>query len=330
MKLTVLGRTELAVAPFCLGMMQFGSQVTGGAIDQLINEYRNAGGNFFDTAHCYCCWLPCGDGTSERLLGDYVQRYGCRDQVVIATKGGHPSMPNYRVVEDYLSAARIGADIDDSLARLRTDRIDLYWLHRDDPRIPAGEIVDILNAEVRRGRIRYFGGSNWTSERLAEANDYADAHGLAGFVASQPRWHLGTAAEEPAGDKRFEPGVLLSLSERDQAWHAQSQLPVIPYSPTGCGFFANNGEKPAGMRTERALSRLAAARQIAVDTGATANQIALAWLRHQPFPVIPILGTSRREHLQDALGAAEITLTAAQMTALSEPKRSGSSAGNSH
>jgi len=314
--LHTLAGTDLELSTFCYGTMQFGRDLERAQSDALMHAFRDAGGNFFDTAHCYCSWLPSGAGVSERVLGEYVKRNCRRDEVVIATKGAHPTMDNYRKVEQYMSAGRIAADIDDSLSRLQMDSIDLYWLHRDDPRVGVGEILEILNAEVKRGRIRYFGGSNWTAERLAEADAYARAHGIAGFVASQPRWNLACEAEEPVGAERLKPGVLLALCERDAQWHATSQLAVVPYAPTANGFFARNGEKPDKYRTKRGLARLERARVLAKALGATPNQVALAWLLHQPFPVFPILGTGSLEHLQDALAAEALTLSAEQMREL--------------
>ena len=316
MRTQTLAQTQLEVSTLCYGAMQFGRDMPTADSDRLMDTYREAGGNFFDTAHCYCSWLPSGDGASERVLGDYVKRRGCRNEVVLATKGAHPSMPNYRTVEKYMSAGRIGADIDDSLARLQVDTIDLYWLHRDDPRVPVGRIVEILNDEVRRGRIRHFGGSNWTVRRLDEANAYAREHGIMGFVASQPRWNLACQDEEPEGDKRLEPGVLLALSREDFERHKASQLPVCPYSPTANGFFATDGEKPDKYRTERGQRRLEAVKEVAGQVGATPNQVALAWLLHQPLPVFPILGTGNPDHLADALGAVDVSLTEDQARAL--------------
>ena len=304
-----LANTDLDLSALCYGTMQFGKEMEQAESDRLMDTYRDAGGNFFDTAHCYCSWLPTGAGVSERVLGDYVKRRGCRDRVVIATKGAHPSMSNYRTVEQYMSAGRIGADIDDSLSRLQVDTIDLYWLHRDDPRVPVGEIIEILNAEVKRGRIRYFGGSNWTTTRIDEANAYAQTHGLMGIVASQPRWNLACEDEEPAGAERLKPGVLLTFSEDDARRHEASQIAVAPYGPTANGFFATAGERPERYRTERGLARLKAATAVAREVGATPNQVALAWLIHKPFPVLPILGTGQIDHLTDALGAANLSLT---------------------
>ncbi len=302
----------LQVSAFCLGCMPFGARIVDAEVDALVDRFREAGGNFFDTAHCYAFWAACGDGASERVLGDYVKRRACRDAVVLATKGGHPGVPKYRTVDHYLSPGRVAADIDDSLGRLQTDRIDLYWLHRDDPRLGVGEILDLLEAEVRRGRIRCYGASNWTSQRLAEASRYAAAHGLAGFVASQPKWSLLEYAPM-AQAARLTPGALLHLNADDVAWHTQSRLPVIPYGPTGNGFFANGGTQPEQFRTSANWARAQRAASLAAELDATPNQVALAWLLHQPFPVIPILGTSQLNHLNDALGALDLALDAQQV-----------------
>jgi aryl-alcohol dehydrogenase-like predicted oxidoreductase len=307
-----LAASGLVVSELCMGCMPFGARVSGADIDALLSRYRDAGGNFFDTAHCYSFWTPCGDGASERLLGDYVKRAGCRDEVVIGTKGGHPSAPNYRKVDRYLTAGRIAADIDDSLARLQVDVIDLYWLHRDDPRVDVGTVLDILNAEVRRGRIRAFGGSNWTSQRLDEANRYAAEHGIDGFAASQPQWSL-LQYEPQSQAQRLEPGVLLHMDDEDRRRHASSRLPVVPYGPTGNGFFATNGERPERFRSEANAGRARRSAEFARKHGTSPNRVALAWLLHQPFPVVPILGTANVEHLEDALGCVDITLAEAEI-----------------
>lgn len=311
MKQIPLGNGELNVSELCLGCMQLGTRATGETVDALLNAYRDAGGNFLDTAHCYCAWHPGGDGISERHVGDYIARHKCRDEMVIATKGAHPTIPGYRKVDQYMSASRIESDIDDSLGRMKIDTIDLYWLHRDDPRVPVGEILEMLQAEKQRGRIRAFGGSNWTAERLDEANRYAAEHGVDGFVASQPRWSL-LQYDEMTREKRLEPGVLLHVDADDRHRHADSRLPVICYGPTGNGFFANEAKAPEKFISDENTARAERTKALADQLGATPNQVALAWLRAQPFPVIPILGTANVDHLTDALGAVNVSLTEPQ------------------
>ena len=274
---------------------------------RLYDAFREAGGNFFDTAHCYCFWLADGLGASERALGECLRRSGDRSKVVIGTKGGHPAaLPRYPRPAAYLAPAVIAGDIQESLERLGVDQLDLYFLHRDDPRVPVAEIIDTLNTEVARGRIRYLGASNWSTTRIAAANAYAAEHRLQGFVASQPQWNL--AAPNPPGDP-----TMRFVSAEDEAWHTEHQLPVVAYSPTACGYFAGQGEL-TGRAFDNPTSRFRhqRAQQLAAQLGVTPNQIALAWLLAQPFPVIPILGTTRLDHQADALGALAVQLTAAQ------------------
>ena len=303
----LIPKTDLNVSALCYGTAPWGHAVVGRQLDGLLNAFRDAGGNFLDTAHCYACWTPQGAGVSERAIADYIRRNGGRDELIVATKGGHPTFAGYRTVDRYLSAQRVAADIDDSLGRLDREVIDVYLLHRDDPRMEVGEIVEYLHGEVRRGRIRYFGASNWTTARIAEANAYAEAHGLSGFVISEPQWSLGH--RNPVGDS-----TLCYLDAKDHAWHSSSQMPVMPYGSTGGGFFATGGRKRgAQFDNEVSRGRLARAQQLAAELGCTPGQVALAYLKHQPFPVVPIIGTTKRRHLEEAIGALQVNLTEAQV-----------------
>ena len=312
-----LADSNLDVSVMCYGAAAFGTTLRGAEMEHLYAAFREAGGNFFDTAHCYCFWIADGLGASERALGDIVRRHGDRQNVVIATKGGHPAAgPAYPRPDRYLAPAVIASDIDESLNRLGMDVIDLYWLHRDDPRVPADEIVETLNAEIARGRIRYPGASNWTAARIAAANAYAAERGLQGFVASQPQWNLA----QPNLDSRADP-TMRFLPEEDRLWHIQSGLPVVAYSSTGCGYFASGGRLAAGaFDNDVSRARLRCAQELATRKGATPNQIALAWLLHQGFPVVPILGTGKLEHLTDALDAPAVQLSPAEVRSLTNAR----------
>ena len=141
---------------------------------ELLDAVYGLGCNSFDTAHVY------GGGEGERVLGQWIESRGVRDEVVILTKGAHHNADRRRV-----TPFDIASDLHDSLARLRTDYVDLYLLHRDDPSVPVGPIVEALNEHLTAGRIRAFGGSNWSAERIRKANEYAKAHGLVPFSASR-------------------------------------------------------------------------------------------------------------------------------------------------
>lgn len=319
MKRRRLDGTDLVVSDICYGTALFGAGLCGDALDVCMRAYREAGGNFLDTAHCYAFWVPAaGAGSSERAIADYVRRNG-RGDLVIGTKGGHPGAAGYRVTKHWLSPARIESDIDDSLGRLGLDVIDLFWLHRDDVRVPAGEVIETLNREVRRGRVRWLGASNWRPRRIAEANAYAAAHGLQGFVASQPQWSLAqrnTPNPDPSTDVE-NVGAMLFLEAADVAWHRQSRLPLIPYSSTANGYFATNGQRAAesyGNPVSRA--RLERVQTLAGELGRSPGQVALAWMLNQDIPVFPIIGPCDAGHLREDLGAADIRLAADQVARL--------------
>lgn len=301
LRLHPLSGTNLHLSTFCCGV--------GGLFalpqdqsDALLDAFVEAGGNFFDTAHVYSSWLPRGHGLSEMGIGDYVHRRGLKN-VTVATKGGHPTFPRYRKVDQYLSPGRIGADIDDSLARLEYDTITLYYLHRDDTRVPVGEIMEYLNSEINRGRIRYPAASNWSVKRLAEAKAYADAKKLQPFVLSEPQWSLATFRL----DKTAADVVAAMMNETSVAWYRENRFPAAPYSPTAHGFFDGNTEE--GYDTPENHQRRERATELAKKYSVTPGQIALAWLTHQSFPVFPILGTSNPKRLKEALAADKLCLT---------------------
>ena len=262
---------------------------------------------FFDTAHCYSFWLPGGNGQSEIGIGDYLRRRGLTDKVTVASKGGHISAPGYRTVEYHLSPARIGADIDDSLGRLGCSHVELYYLHRDDERVPVGEIMDALGDEIKRGRLKYLGASNWTPARIEAANAYARDNGLMGFTISQPRWSLARAQ---SGD------ATLVDADDEIGWYRANNFPLAVYSPTAHGFF--DGHTTESYRSPGNAARRERAEQLARKHDATPGQIALAYLLNQVFPVFPIIGTSKVARLREALGADAIKLTPDELAFLTD------------
>ncbi|MDQ3862906.1 MAG: aldo/keto reductase, partial [Actinomycetota bacterium] len=188
----------------------------------LLDEVFALGGTTFDTAHQY------GGGDSERTFGRWVMERGVRDEVVVIGKGAHHSEDRKRV-----TPFDITADLYDSLARFGFDHIDLYLLHRDDPSVPVGPIVEVLNEHLYEGRIHAFGGSNWTPERLSEANDYAEENGLTPFVASSPNLSLAVQAVEPWPDC-----VSISGDEASRRWYEETRMPLFTWSSLAGGFFS--------------------------------------------------------------------------------------------
>ena len=246
----------------------------------LLDAYVEAGGNCIDSAYVY------GGGKSERAIGQWFAERGNRDRIVLLDKGAHPKGAGPRV-----NPEGIDADITESLERLQSPYIDLYLLHRDDPDYPVGPIVDCLNAHRESGRIRAFGGSNWTTQRIQEANAYAQAHGLQPFVVSSPHLSLAHINEAMWGG-------CLALDDVGKAWHTAHQFPVFPWSSQAGGFFTGrfspedtgNADMVRVYYNAGNWERLHRARTLAEQKGATPNQIALAYVLHQPFPVFPLIG----------------------------------------
>lgn len=314
MKHQIIPNTNLEVSSFCYGVMHFGAIAKGDDIFKLYELYCNAGGNFFDTAHSYACWFPDGYGVSERSLGECLKKFGNRDELVITTKGACPGMGNiYPRPDDCMTAEVIASDLSDSLERLQLDYVDAYILHRDDVRHPVGEIIEILNAEIAKGRIKYIGASNWTSERLAEANEYAADNNLQGFVVSSPQWNMFLANHQPINWDGTHDDTAHIMTDEDISWHRQANLAVMPWTPTAYGYIAGSTSSNAASfdnpvsrkRRERAI-------QLAEQLKCTPLQVGLAYLRAYEFPVFPILGTMNLQHLAESLAADDIVLTTRQ------------------
>jgi len=312
MRLVAIPNTDLAVSAICLGTANLGSSVDAEASFALLDAYLERGGNFLDTAQVYANWLPVEESVSEKIIGRWMKARGHRERVVLATKGGHPNLKTMHVPR--LSPKEVASDLEGSLRRLGVERIDLYWLHRDDPARPAGEIIEMLRGFAMAGKIRYYGCSNWRAARIVEAQAYAKAHGLAGFVGDQMMWSL--AAPEPAAlsDKTMVP--------MDQAlwrYHRETGLAAIPYSSQAGGWLQ---KAAAGVRTRPVYdtagnrARLARAQRLAAETGWTLTQIALGYLLSQPFVTVPIVGCKNAGQLDDSLSAGEVRLTGDQLRGL--------------
>ena len=266
------------------------------------------GCNAFDTAQIY------GGGDSERTLGRWIRERGLGDKVVVITKGAHPNADRRRV-----TPFDIASDLHDSLARLKTGAIDLYLLHRDDPDVEVGPIIEALNEHLAAGRIRAFGGSNWTAERLAAANEYAAAHGLTGFAASSPNLSLAVPKEAPWGG-------CISISgpdgQADRNWYAQTQLPVFSWSSLAGGFWSGRFRRDnlatfSGYAdelvvrcycTQENFRRLDWAEKVAREKGVSVAQVALAWLVGQSLNVFALTACRTPQEMADNVKALDLDL----------------------
>lgn len=317
--------TGLDVSPLCLGSANFGAPLDERATFALLDRFAGLGGNFIDTARIYSDWLPGERHRSERMLGDWLRARGLRERIVVATKGAHPDLANESVPRS--SAAEIRADLEGSLRSLRIDIVDLYWLHRDDPARPVAYFIDLLNTFAREGRIRAFGASNWHPDRLRAAHAYAQETGQAGFCANQPFWSLGCLQARPPGFSGW-----VKMHAEMHAFHAATDTAVIPYTAQAKGFFSKMAlppeRRPADLaqhefHTEANVALAARVQRLAAAHGVTPNAIVLAYLWSRPFPVVPIIGASRPDQLDDNFTAAGFRLDPAALRELEDASGSG-------
>ncbi|NQX67044.1 aldo/keto reductase [Paenibacillus alba] len=268
-------------------------------VSEILGHYLAIGGNTIDSAFIYC------GGQSEQAIGIWLDKMGNRDTMNIFTKGAHHDQNGPRV-----NAEAIRSDLFTSLERLRTDYIDLYALHRDDPAIPVGAILEALNEHVEAGRIRAFGGSNWTHERLQEAAEYAEKHGLIGFSFSSPNLSLAKANEP------FWAGCV-SVDEQALRWYEAKQLPLLSWSSQARGFFTgrfspenrDNADLVRVFYSDENWTRLRRAEQLAQEKGVSAIQIALAYVLSQPFPACALIGPRSEAEMRSCRDGAELVLT---------------------
>lgn len=275
----------------------------------LLDGVYSLGGTTFDTAHGY------GNGDVERTLGRWLSERGLREQVVIVGKGAHHNQDRERV-----TPFDITADLHDSLARLKTDYIDLYLLHRDDPTKPVGPIVEVLNEHKAAGKIHAFGGSNWATVRIVEANEYAAKHNLTPFVAASPNFSLAVQAQAPWPN-------CISISgpqmEGERQWYIQHNMPLFTWSSLAGGFFSGRFRRDnldsftSGLDklavttycTEENFKRLERAQTLADEKGLTVTQVAMAYVFSVPLNIFALVGCATPDEFRANLAASEIKLT---------------------
>jgi aryl-alcohol dehydrogenase (NADP+) len=317
MQYTNLGKTGMKVSRLCLGMMSYGAKSwREWVLDEeqakpFVRRALEAGINFFDTADVYSL------GESEKITGNLLKFFGVRrENVIVATK------VNGQMSEDInargLSRKHILDSIDKSLQRLQMDYVDLYQIHRWDYETPIEETMEALNDVVRAGKARYLGASSMFAWQFAKAQHIAESRGWTKFVSMQNHYNLVYREEERE---------MIPLCV-DQG------VGLIPWSPMARGFFAGDRKRGGGGETSRAKSDPFAkdlyfreedfnvadrATEVAKERGATASQIALAWVLSKDYVHSPIIGATKMDHLEQAIAALDIKLSADEVKRLEEP-----------
>ena len=324
MERTSLG--PLSVSSLALGAMLFGSTTEESQSRRLLDGYVGGGGNFIDTSNNYAFWPANGrSGASEELLGRWLKDRGRRDDVVIATKtGALPSRPGVGL-EDIqgLGKETIIRDIDDSLRRLGTDHVDLYYAHIDDRTTPLEETLAGFDAVVRAGKVRAIACSNHAVWRIERARQLSRQLGFAEYVGLQQ--HFSYFRPRPDSDLKRN----ATMGMRG-GWGTEGGLRgqhldyirfnpefrVIAYSPLLRGAYHDPDRLEAQLRTDDNARRRVALEAVAGELGATAGQVVLAWMLASTPAVIPLMAVSSEAQLAENLAAATLTLTQEQMQRL--------------
>ena len=303
-----LGSTDLKIAPLVLGGNVFGWTADHDASFAVLDAFVAGGGTMIDTADAYSAWVDGHrGGESETIIGEWLQRSGKRDSVLIATKVG--MLP---VDGQGLSPANIIAACDASLRRLGTDRIDLYYAHRDDEAVPQDVALEAFGRLAEAGKIRVLGASNFSAARLKSANELALPAGLPRYHVLQPEYNL-------VSRHKFE-GEL-------QDYAVTENIGVLPYYGLASGFLTGKyrtpedfGQSQRGGRMGEMLGQhgamLDAMDEVAAETGATLAQIALAWLIAQPGVTAPIASATKVAQAEELLGAMTLNLSKDQLDRL--------------
>lgn len=299
MKKQALGRSGLEIAPLVFGGNVFGWTADEATSFDLLDRFTGRGFNAIDTADVYSAWAPgLSGGESETVMGKWLARRGRRDDLVIMTKVG--SLEGRKG----LSASNIAAAVEDSLRRLQTDYLDVYFAHIDDDTVPLEETIEAFSRLVDAGKVRTMGASNYNAGRLREALGISQDKGLSRYEVIQPGYNL----YDRAGYESELAGVV-----------REEGLGVVAYFALAAGFLTGKynskadleGAARAGMLEgyfdERGMRLLDALRKVAGDLDATPAQVALAWLMSRPN-VVPIASATSLQQLDDILGAAELDL----------------------
>ncbi len=314
-----LGPDKIEVSRLCLGAMALGSVQDEATSFAILDRFVELGGNFIDTANCYMFWVPGGTGDeSELLLGRWLAARGGREGLVIATKAGRrPTVPGGGLeASEPLSRERIGRALEESLERLGTDHVDLFWSHRDDRETPQASTVAGFDEAVRTGKARMVGASNHTAWRVERARNLAEREGAAAYTAMQNRYSY----LQPRPGAALPEGGHVHAAATDLDYVADTPgMALLAYSSLLSGAYVNPAKPLGGHYAHPGTeARLKVLDEVAAECGASRNQVVLAWLVGHRAPLIPLVGVSSVAQLEEACAGVALELDPEQWRRLSE------------
>ncbi len=308
MKKSKLGKTNLEVSALAMGTDLIGSKIDRATSFALFDFYRSKGGNFLDTANFYASWLPgFQGGESETTIGAWMKERGNRDEMVISSKLAF----DYPGSNGGLNAAEIERECEKSLRRLQTDRIDLYYSHRDDRETELEETMKAFDHLIRAGKVRAIGASNLSVWRIAQANAVAQAHHWNPYSVVEQRYTY----LRPRHGTNFGPQIF--LNEDLKSYAEFEGIALIGYSVLLQGAYTRTDrELPAQFAGPDSDDRLATLKAVAAEVGRNPNQVLIAWMRQSKPAILPIIAGSRTEQLAENIAALDLTLSEDQMLRL--------------
>ncbi|MEO6802771.1 MAG: aldo/keto reductase [Granulicella sp.] len=303
-----LGTSTIQASALAMGSDVLGSKVDRETTFALLDFYFESGGNLIDTANFYASWLPgCSGGESENIIGAWVQERGNRDQLLLSSKLAF----DYPGSGGGLSASEIERECEKSLKRLRTDRLDIYYAHRDDLTTPLEETMAAFHRLVVAGKVRILGASNLPVWRIAEANTIALTNGHTSYQLIQQRYTY----VRPRHGADFGPQIF--LNEETKAFAKQHEIGLVAYSVLLQGAYTRSDRPlPAQFAGVDSEERIAALKAVAGELGVSPNQVVIAWMRQSTPSVLPIIMGSTKAQLKENIDALNTVLSADQMTHL--------------
>ena len=295
MKYIKMNATQLNVSKICMGSGNFGEKLDETEAMHLLDVFSDAGGNFIDTANVYCRWISGNANTAEEIIGKWLKSRKKANQMVIATKGGHYDFSNPGVSR--VSQKEIQKDLEESITTLGIEAIPLYYLHRDRIEIPIEEIMGWMEAFVKKGLIQHYAASNFTIDRMRQAETGKESLGYQGFSALSNQWSYARRNLEDTNN--LDP-TLVIMQPEDSNWLKESRITFLPYTSTAQGFFEKldrgtlSEEMKQAYLNEENLKKYKILKEESAKSGLSLYQLSLRKIMEQEFCVIP-LGSFRNE-----------------------------------
>lgn len=302
--------TDINILPFGLGTVNAGVAWDGADADRIFDTFLDEGGTLIDTAHVYSDWIRPEKARSERVIGDWLERSGKRNHIVLMTKGGHPDMtvdtPDMH--RNRMTKEDMNSDLESSLKTLRTDYIDIYFYHRDDTKQTVEELIEVMEDFRREGKIRYYACSNWSTDRMKQADAFCRERGYRGFVANQSLYNLGYRYMKPMADDTL---GYADLAMQDYHRDNPANL-LMPYTGVCAGFFHKyaaagfDAVADSPYCTEGNIKMAEKVKKLCKKYNATVSQVVMGFFGQQEFACAPLYGPKNAEQVKEAMKTFDI------------------------